>query len=285
MNTTASDFSTASTIERRPPPDPERGTPHAADVARPSLAAIVASLHGRTGKTLLARVLADYFVLSGKRPLLFDTDAAEQRLHASFPYDTVVVDLFEVRDQMTLFDTLAARSHEARVVDVSHHAFRKFFKVMQDSRFIGEARARQVEPVIFYVTDRNPDAYEEGRLLRERFEECALVLVENAFVGRVKDLTRRSAGYRALESHDLRMALPRLDPVLSEMIEDENFSLSETMTRPLSREAVSHGPGDLSFDEQEALRGWLVKVFREIHRLTREIELRAPPLLPSGPIF
>jgi hypothetical protein len=44
-------------------------------------------------------------------------------------------------------------------------------------------------------------------------------------------------------------------------------------------------PGDLSFDERKALRGWLVKVFSEIHRLTREIELRAPPLLPSGPIF
>ena len=40
------------------------------------------------------------------------------------------------------------------------------------------------------------------------------MLVENAFIGRVKDITRRSAGYRAFEAHDLRMALPLLDPVL-----------------------------------------------------------------------
>ena len=142
---TVSALSTGSTIERQLPPDPEHRPLNAAAgpaTARPSFAAIVASLHGRTGKTLLARVLADYFVLSGQRPLVFDTDAAEQTLHAAFPYDTVVVDLGEVRDQMTLFDTLATRSPETRVVDVSHHAFRKFFKVMQDSHFAAEARAR-----------------------------------------------------------------------------------------------------------------------------------------------
>ena len=112
-----------------------RAGARAVAAARPSLAAIVASLHGRTGKTLLARVLADYFVLAGNRPLLFDTDVTEQTLHGWFPYDTVVADLAEVRDQMILFDTLAARSPEARVVDVSHHVFRKFFKVMQDLPF------------------------------------------------------------------------------------------------------------------------------------------------------
>src|SRR5262245_38198249 len=94
-----------------------------------SFAAIVASLHARTGKTLLARVLADYFILSGRRPLLFDTDVAECRLSASFPHATMVVDPANVPDQMTLFDTLALAAPEARVVDVSHQAYRKFFRV------------------------------------------------------------------------------------------------------------------------------------------------------------
>src|SRR6202158_4133052 len=137
---TVSAFSTGSTIEPPPRPDPERGA-QAINAARPSFAAIVASLHGRTGKTLLARVLADYFVLSGNCPLVFDTDATERTLHASFPYDTMVADLSETRDQMMLFDTLAGRYCEARVVDVSHYVFRKFFKVMQDSNFVAEARA------------------------------------------------------------------------------------------------------------------------------------------------
>jgi hypothetical protein len=280
---TASGSSTGSTIEPQPRPDSQRRGSSTERASRPSFAAIVASLHARTGKTLLARVLSDYFVLSGNRPLLFDTDTAEQTLHASFPRDAVVVDLGEVRDQMTLFDTLAARSPEARVVDVSHHAFRKFFKVMQESRFVGEARARQVEPVLFYIADRNPDAYEEARLLRERFAECALVLVQNAFIGAVKDLTRRSAGYQALEAHDLRMTLPRLDPAIADAIEDRSVSLSEIMQRPLSRQAgaASHG---LSFEQTEALRGWLVKTFREIHHAFRATEARALSLVPANPL-
>jgi hypothetical protein len=235
-------------------------------------------LHGRTGKTLLARVLADYFVLAGNRPLVFDTDATEHTLHGWFPYDTLVTDIGDVRDQMTLFDTLAARSPEARVVDVSHHAFRKFFRLAQDCHFVAEARARQVEPIIFYIADRNPDAYEEGQLLRERFEDCPLVLVENAFIGRVKDITRRSAGYRAFESYDLCMMLPLLDRAVMDLIEEANVSLSDVMSKPLSRSDDARSTG-LSFEQRAEVRGWLVQVFREIHQVIRAIEQRAQTVI------
>jgi hypothetical protein len=271
-------YSTASTIEPRQPPDRAEwpGTRRAV-APRPSLAAIVTSLHARTGKTLLARVLADYFVLAGNRPLVFDTDATEHVLHGWFPYDTVVADLAETRDQMTLFDTLAARGPEARVVDVSHHVFRKFFRLAQDCHLVAEARSRQVEPAIFYIADRNPDAYEEGRVLRERFAECALVLVENEFIGRVKDITRRSAGYRAFDTHDLCMTLPLLDRAVMDLIEERHVSLSDIMSRPLSRTGDARASG-LSFEQREEVRGWLVQVFRALHQLIRAIEQRAPAI-------
>ena len=177
--------------------------------------------------------------------------------------------------QMTLFETLAARAPEARVVDVSHHVFRKFFRLIQDCHFIGEARARGVEPVIFYIADRNPDAYEEGRLLRERFEECALVLVENEFIGRVKDITRRGAGYRAFETHDLCMTLPLLDRAVMDLIEESNVSLSDVMSRPLSRSDDVRSTG-LTFEQRAEVRGWLVQVFRALHQVIRAVEQRAP---------
>jgi len=276
---TVSDFSTASTIAPPLPPErAERGYP-ANDAARPSFAAIVASLHGRTGKTLFARVLADYFLLSGNRPLVFDTDFTEQTLRASFPFDTIVLDLSETRDQMMLFDTVAARSPEARVVDVSHYVFRKFFKVMHDCDFVSEARGRQVEPVIFYIADRNADAYEEGRQLRERFSDCALVLVENVFLGPLKEKTLRSAGYRAFDSHELCMMLPLLDPAVAAAIQEAEISLSEVITRPLSRSDGNPFAG-LTFDQRAEMRGWLMKVFRDIHRVTRAAQSRAPQLAP-----
>jgi len=268
-----SDYSTASTIERPPRPDADRST-ESHDAARPSFAAIVASLHGRTGKTLFARVLADYFLLSGLRPFVFDTDFTEQTLRNSFPSDAVVADLSETRDQMMLFDTIAARSPEARVVDVSHYVFRKFFKVMQEIDFVREARARAVEPVIFYIAGRNPDAYEEGRLLRERFPDCALVLVENVFLGAIKERTLHSAGYRAFESHDLCMMLPLLDRPLADAIQDGELSLSNLIRQPLSRSDTA-ASGGLSFEQRAEMRGWLMRVFRDIHRVTRAAESRA----------
>ena len=241
----------------------------------------MASLHARTGKTLLARVIADYFVLSGTRPLLFDTDAASRTLRAAFPYDTVVVDFEAVRGQMILVDTLATRGAEPRVVDVSHQVCGKFFKIMQQSDFVAEARRRQVAPIVFYLADRTPDAYEEARLLRDRFD-CPLVLVENAYVGGPKDLTRRSAGYLALEDHPLRMAMPRLGGDIVEAIED-GLSLGELVSRPLSR--ASDEPGALPFDDRAALRSWTVAIFRDIHRVIRAAEAIAPPLLPADPVI
>ena len=277
---------TVSPIDRPLPPEETRQPPHDQDArpaTRPTPAAIVASLHARTGKTLLARVLGDYFALSGRPPLVFDTDVTEQTLRASFPYDTIVVDLAETRDQMTLFDTLARRAPEARVVDVSHHAFRRFFKVMFESQFAAEAHLRNVEPIIFYIADRGQDAYEEARLLRERFADCAFVLVDNAHIGKVKEQTRRSAAYQELQEHDLRMALPRLDPELADALEDPGLSLGDIVSQPLSRSDVESMPGNLPFEQRAELRAWLMQAFRDIHRLTRMIETRAPALSPAAP--
>jgi hypothetical protein len=301
---TVSAYSTVSPIDRQLPPErtlperqlpPERQPPRDPDgsqaaarpdaIARPSPAAIVASLHARTGKTLLARVLGDYFALSGRPPLVFDTDVTEQTLRALFPDDTVVVDLTETRDQMTLFDTLARRSPEARVVDVSHHAFRKFFHVMFESQFAAEAHVRNVEPIIFYIADRGPDAYEEARHLRARFADCAFVLVDNAFIGKVKEQTRRAAAYQEMQEHDLRMALPRLDAALADALDDPGLSLGDIVSQPLSRSDTECMPGDLPFEERAMLRAWLMQAFRDIHRLTRAIETRAPALSPAAQVF
>jgi hypothetical protein len=273
--------------ERKIPRDPDAEPATRPDaVMRPSPAAIVTSLHARTGKTLLARVLGDYFALSGRPPLVFDTDVTEQTLRAAFPYDTVVVDLAETRDQMTLFDTLARRAPEARVVDVSHHALRKFFKVMFESQFAAEAHVRNVEPIIFYIADRGADAYEEARHLRERFDDCAFVLVDNAFVGKVKDKTRRSAAYQEMQEHDLRMTLPLFDQELADALDDDPaLSLGDIVAKPLSRSETGRMPGDLAFDQRAALRAWVMQAFRDIHRLTRTIETRAPALSPAAPVL
>jgi len=38
--------------------------------------------------------------------------------------------------------------------------------------------------------------------------------------------------------------------------------------------------GGLSFDQRAEMRSWLMKVFRDIHRVTRAAERRASSLVP-----
>src|SRR2546423_2059376 len=161
--------------------------------ARASLAAIVASLHGRAGKTLLARALADYFILSGGKPGIFDTDPVERGLHALFPDAACVVDLASVRDQMLLFDTLAAPSPEMRLVDVTHRSLTKFFELLRDTDFIFEARSRDIVPVVFYIPDRKVDSFEAGLVLRDNFPDCPFIVVQNGCFQQPKRNVRQSA--------------------------------------------------------------------------------------------
>ena len=248
-------------------------------MAKTSMAAIVCSLHGRTGKTLLARVIAEYTLMSEERPLIFDTNAVDCSLEACFPGRGIVIDMAHVRDQMKLFDTLAAPSPRTRVVDVAHAAFGKFFHVMRDTDFVLEARTNHVEPVIFYIPDRTPSSFVEGRVLRDRFADCAFVVVDNAFVGRPNDITRHGSAYQALAAHETRLEMPALPPSLGQVLESPTLPLGELVRLPVAHDPHDGGP----HEAHAAIRGWLIKLFREIYRIGQEVELRAAiPPRPAG---
>jgi len=244
----------------------------------PSFAIIVASLHGRCGKTLLARAIADYFVLSGERPMIFDTDAIERRLAAQFPLETLVVDLTDVRGQMALFDTLAHASPASRVVDLTHRSFEKFFELMRDTDFISEARARGVEPVVLYIPDRKADSFEVGVGLRQRFPDSAFVPVENLFLGPPRDRARVSDAYRALTASEPRLVMPALAPVITEALEEPTLSLSDFIRRPLNHSADDRLPPEL-VNARSELRAWLVAVFQEIYHLTEAVARRSEAIM------
>jgi len=236
-----------------------------------SYAIIVASLHGRTGKTLLARVIAEYFMLSGEMPYIFDTDPVDHRLLTLFPHTTRVVDLPQVPHQMTLFDTLAKASRESRIVDLTHRSFGQFFDLMRQTDFIAEARARGVEPVILYIPDRRRDSFEAGVALGQRFPDSAFVVVENAFLGEPRDSVRSGDAYRALKAHDLRLLVPTLAPDITEALDEPSLSLSEFMRRPLSRGDAERLPEYLRRARAE-LRTWLLAIFQGVHRITLAVD-------------
>ena len=239
-----------------------------------NLAVIVAAARPRCGTTLLARVFADYFILSHEDPLIFDTDRIEGRLARYFPERATEIDLDRVQGQMSLFDTLAVPVPHKRVVDVSHRSFAKFFALMHDIDYLAEARQQGIEPAIFYIAGRDRESYERGLELRDRFD-CPLVVVENAFLGEPSEEARCSSGYAALRAHPLRMRMPTLDPLVADMIADFMLSLGAFM-RDEKRDLSL---ADLSREGRPIIRAWIMQMFKEIHRAIHASEAGARVLL------
>lgn len=242
---------------------------------------VVASSRPRTGKTLLARLIADHLSLIGEPRKIFDTDAADKKLHAFFPHETTVVDLDRVPDQMKLFDSLTAPERTSQIVDLTHRSFAKFFNLMRDIDYVAEARANGVDPIIFYIPDIEADSYEQGLTIREHFHDCAFVLVKNAALGEPGREAARSEGYSALASHSPTLVLAKLDPFIVSAIEDPRLSLSEFTRRLAAKDAAPPlAPGQMSMaymslEARNEIAGWLHLVFTEIRRALRDADLHA----------
>jgi len=235
-----------------------------------NFAIIVASARARSGKTLLARLLAENFILGGRQPAIFDTDAVAAPLVARFPNEAFALDIDRVTDQMALFDGLAALAANSRIVDLTHGSFKKFFDLMLESDYVPEARANGIDPVVFYIAGTDQEAFEQANDLRIRIGDCPFVFVENAFLGEIKQSIRSSAEFRALADLPTRMLIPALDPFFMEVIEEPDVSLSEFVREPTMK---------MSPEVRVAIRSWLVKVLGEIYRVLGLIEQRGhlPP--------
>jgi ribosomal 30S subunit maturation factor RimM len=169
----------------------------------------------------------DYFSQSRENVEVFDTNAANPKLAAHFLGRTTVIDLEKVRDQVSLFDRLAAPSAEVQVVDVATQAFKKFFDLMRETDYVAEARAKNVETVIFYIPERDAESYEEGARLLARFPSCAFVTAENENLGEIDKRARGGEGYFALRQHERRMLIPRLDSLFALALAESELSLGD----------------------------------------------------------
>ena len=104
---------------------------------------IVASPRPRVGKTLLARLLMEYFLDNGRPLVGFDLNPREPVLAGRFPNLVWPVDIGDIRGQMELFDRLIADTASTKVIDVGYGPFEQFFAVIGDIGFDrGGAAAR-----------------------------------------------------------------------------------------------------------------------------------------------
>jgi hypothetical protein len=115
---------------------------------------IVASPRPRAGKTLLARLLMEYFLDNGRPLVGFDLNPREPVLAGRFPKLVWPVDIGDIRGQMELFDRLVADTASTKVIDVGYGPFEQFFTVIGDIGFAEEARRRGMDTIVFFLTDQ-----------------------------------------------------------------------------------------------------------------------------------
>jgi len=213
---------------------------------------IVASQHPRVGKTLVARLLIEYFRVNGRPIVGYDLDPREPTLASHFPSFVWPVDIEETRGQMALFDRLVADDWRTTVLDIGYGQSEQFFKVMPEIGFEQEAARRGIVPIVLFITDSAPATARRYAELRRRLPRTLFIPVHNeatAFMFIPQDFppSRPDCGV---------IRIPRLSPVVRGVIDRPGFSFSAYLGKR------SGGPTEV--------QTWIDTIFSEF----RELELR-----------
>jgi hypothetical protein len=213
---------------------------------------IVASQHPRVGKTLIARLLIEYFRLGARSLVGYDLDPREPSLAPFFPNLVWTVDIADTRGQMALFDRLISDDWRTTVIDLGYGLSEQFFNVMAEIGFENEARLRFIAPIVLFITDSAPVTARSYADLRRRLPQTTFVPVHNeatSFMFIPQDFPPSRPDFGVIR-------IPRLSPIVRGVIDRPGFSFGAYMAKQ------SGGPTEV--------HSWIGTIFAEF----RELELR-----------
>lgn len=174
---------------------------------------IVASGQNRNGKTLLARLLADFLMLEGHDPFLIDTDAPEGALRNFFPGRTALADLSQITGEMKLFDTVLGGPGRDYVIDLPAKHTESFFAAEENLQFFKACREKGFRIFLFYIVDNTQSALRGARDVQAYPGIDLFVPVRNMIVG------------STWPEDEGAFTLPALPPELARLIGNRRFSL------------------------------------------------------------
>ena len=221
-------------------------------MAQPAPLYIVASPRPRVGKTLIARLLIEFFY-AARRPLEgYDLHPREPALANRFPRLVWPVDIGETRGQMELFDRLVADNSSTKVIDLGYGPFEQFFDIMGEIGFVQEARRRLIEPIVLFISDPSAATINAYAELRQRLPATTFVPVHNESVS----IMFAKEDFPPSRPECSLLRIPRLSPIVRGVLDRPSFSFASYMTsRP-------GGPTEV--------HQWISDIFAEF----RELELR-----------
>jgi hypothetical protein len=205
------------------------------------------------GKTLVARLLTEFYVLKDRPVAAFDLADEGPQLADYLPKVTTIIDIGDTRGQMALFDRLIAEKDSPAVIDVSYRTVKNFFTIVQEINFFEEARRRFIEPLILFIIDPDPRSAKAYAMLRQQLSEASLLPVRNQI--------RANAILDAPPKPNMVPAsldIPLLSFSLRAVIDRQSFSFSEFWRAPRA---------DLPATLDEELWGWVELIFFQFRGL------------------
>jgi hypothetical protein len=216
------------------------------------------------GKTLISRLLTEFYVVKDRPVVAFDLADEGPQLADYLPEYATVVDISDIRGQMAFFDRLIAEKSIPTVIDVSHRAFKNFFTIVGEIGFFEEARRRFIAPLILFIIDPSAASIEAYATLRRQFVQGALLPVRNQI-----------EAVRCLVTPNTSMSLSSLDvPLLGfslrALIDRQSFLFSQFW-----RAILAGTPR--AVDDQ--LRDWLTYIFSQFCHLEFLLGYEDPSVL------
>jgi hypothetical protein len=188
----------------------------------------VCSPRPRVGKTLIARLLTEFFVFDGRSVATFDASPNDASLSHYLPESTEPAAISDIKSQMALFDRLLINDAKPKVIDVAAELFDSFFALMGNIGFLEEAPKQSVSPVVLFVADRQQASSEAYELIWRRFPDSLLVPVHNRAVMDVWQY----GNFPTWRANSLLLRIPFLPWKLRGVINKKGFSFIKLLETP-----------------------------------------------------
>jgi hypothetical protein len=215
---------------------------------------VISSPRPRVGKTLAARLLADFHLHNGRKIAAFDINADDSALSEFLSEHASRADVSDINGQMALFDRLVADDGSYKIVDVGHPSFKTFFAVARQIDLAEELRRRGSALVVLFVATPDATSVEAFAQLQHDFPQAAIVPVQNELLGPPQHRDK----FAAAGAGSKAVHIPALVPGLRKLIDRRPFSFTDP------------GAADVPLETHLELQRWV----RKTHVEFREMELR-----------
>jgi hypothetical protein len=218
---------------------------------------------GGVGTSLVARILAQYFIDHGQPFLGFDCDrthGALLRFYASYA-SPLAIDDYQSLDR--LVELAAADPGRRFLVDLAAQAQQSLSRWMKDLRLFELLPKLDISLVYWHVMDNGFDSVDLLRKLLDEFgQQIRLVLVLNQVRGEHFELLESSGQHaRAQQLGATSMPLQRLADATLHKIDANSRSFWAALNDGAGTE------GGLGLLEQQRLWVWIKRAYEEIERI------------------